>query len=620
MFIGGLLTVLLSHVYLDDWKGWLFFVAGFLLLFSDPLFLNLGERADRGLWTAWVLGFAALLFYFLRQWTDMPVETVAQGGDSLLGRLRLVLLTLFLFALLLSFLYRLSLSLSHGALRAATPSLNLSRRRYLLNTLYSLFAGLIVFALVNMLTTIRNPSLDLTPGFYSFDENSRAIIKSVDRDVQGFVFLPAQQAIRDSSDRRTVPELFRIAEDIRVMVEQLPIINSKIKLEFLNADLDSDRMADFRSIANGTIIFRVLKEGEEADIGQKPYVERRVYVHTEKDLLKMEREITRSLIQVSSPQKTLYFTSSNGERFDLSGTASEPASVELLKNELRFYNFHLKKLDHTNGWPGPIPDDAEAVVVLGNTVPFAPEARSAMLDYLKTGGRLFLTIDPLGAEDFEWLLSQMPKPRYAFRRAFLSNVSSMPGVAVTDNTAEHRITENLSIAGKKLIVMPGSSYFETVTGGEDTPGDPAFAGVKATTFLYSAYRTILDFNRNGKQDGDEKTGRYALGIAYENPENKEGPKFAVFSGVDWLTNRGLRFPVDQRNVILAADTLFWLTESPLAAALTPKERKTRNIQVTDDLKFRNILLGMVLFPVLTVLVSALGVYFHRRKRSATGEG
>lgn len=613
---------------MDTLKGAAFMIAGSVLALSDPAlrftpaFRKKDEAIEKGLVVAWGLGLLAIVFFFIRNSLDIPVETIVSGGESLVGRLRQVLLILFVFAYAGSVLYRLALGMGANAVRRNQP-LNNHRRQYLRQTVLSVLAAFPLFALVNYVSAVRNPTLDLTPGYYSFSDDARTIIKSLDKEVQGYVFLPDQQAVHESGKRTKVPELFRIAEDVRVMLEQLPLINSKIKLTFLNADLDADRMADFKSASNGSIIFRVLKSGD-VDPDAKPYLERRAYVYREKDIVKLEREVTRALIQVSSPHKNLYFTASNGERYAMTDPSMANGSVATFTEEIQFYNFFPKALKHSSGWPGPIPADAGALVILGPTVPFGPEARKAINDYIANKGRVFIAIDPDGQEHFDWLLSSSKKRQFRFKKAFLSNLPKLPGTIVTDNVVGHRITENVSIAGSRLIAMPKSGHFEEVKNSpkpkEETPAEMTpLKDVEPFVFLYSTYNTVIDENRNGKKDGAEKSGRLPLALVYADEKNPDATKVAVYSSVDWLSNSGLRFPLDQRNIILGADTLFWLTESKIAAAMKIKERKTRNVQVTDDLKFRNLVLGMLLFPALIGMSLGAGVYLYRRKRKALGE-
>ncbi|HNJ35260.1 MAG TPA: LPXTG cell wall anchor domain-containing protein, partial [Leptospiraceae bacterium] len=61
-------------------------------------------------------------------------------------------------------------------------------------------------------------------------------------------------------------------------------------------------------------------------------------------------------------------------------------------------------------------------------------------------------------------------------------------------------------------------------------------------------------------------------------------------------------------------SLSFLMENPIAAGLVPEQRKTRSIPVTEGLKFRNFILGVVAFPLSTVLLTLGGVWLYRRRR------
>ncbi len=679
----GVLTLFLSAGYLGSGVGIAVFVLAVLISLADPavLLAKDGKNLDRGYLYAWGLVLLAVIFFFVRNSLDVPLDKVKTGGDPFITRLRYLLLVLFVLSIFAGIVWRLTLSLGYSSRESITTSLNQQRSLNLNRTLLSIFAVVPLLVLVNYLTIVRNPVWDLSPGYYSFGPEARTIIKSIDQEVQAFVFLPVQQAVRNREKGFTKPELLRIAEDVRNMVEQMPVINSNIKMQFKNADLQTDRLAGFKNIRNGTILFRVPKVNVTG-VDDKPYVERRVYVYTERDMDKLEHGIIQALIQVSAPKKTIYFTAANGERYS-TRTDKQFGGVKTFLDQLRFYNFTTKVLDHNKNWPGPIPDDADAVVVLGPKVAFDKVARQALKDYLGRDGRIMVAIDPGGREQFDWLLeNNRGTSNYKFDNTYMSLQKNFPGLVVTDGIAKHRLTDNISTSGNKFMVMPRPGRFELLKAkippkgkkpsADKTPSGP-LSGLKSTVILNSGYRTILDKNRNGVKDKNETSGRYHLGVAYEQkkgpagkkstkkktppkspaagkkdgktdgkpgdknadkkndkqPVNKpakrereDGPKIVFYSGVDWLSDQAMRYRVlrrEHRNVELAVDSVLWLTENPLAAAIQPKKRKSRSIRVTDDLKLRNMVLGIILFPVLIGLTTGLGVFFYRRKRKFIGE-
>jgi hypothetical protein len=253
-------------------------------------------------------------------------------------------------------------------------------------------------------------------------------------------------------------------------------------------------------------------------------------------------------------------------------------------------------------------------VIAGPTSQFSTEARKSILDYLAAGGKVMAAIDPAGQEDMSWLLDACDST-FRLQKAFMSSEAVLPGIPITDSFENHRITENLNLAGRAFIVLPESGFFAPKPAGPP-PILVLQSGqekLKQTVFLYTRYNTILDTNRNGKKDPGEESGRYPVGLSFEYPDHK-GARVVVHAGVGWMTDLGLRFRIDQRNIILAQDSISYLLESPLAAALIPEQRKSRSIPITDDLKFRNLILGVFAFPLGTVTLIGLGVFFFRRRK------
>ncbi|MCR9142612.1 MAG: GldG family protein [bacterium] len=619
VFFTGTLIFFLAVSFDQGLQSMLFAGLGLILALSDPLVCIFGRSGavrgrgiERGLWISWGAGLLAVSFFLARNLMEVPVDQLVAGEDSFLPRLRLAFLFLFLLSYGAALVYRLMMSLSHSVEAVASTGVVEQKQSYLKGAAYSIFALVTVLVLVNYVVGNRNPSLDLSPGFYSFSDDAQTIIGSIDADVKLYAFLPEQQAVRTRADRQRQPELYRITDELRVMISNIPKANPKIDLEFLNADLQAFNTQEFGTVSNGTLIFRVLRQDAAAE---KPYVERRVYVTSQKDMNKLEREVTRALLYVASPQRNLYFTASNGERYSLTRNTERAASVESLKEQLRFFNSTLYSLDTNNGWPGPIPEEATVVFILGPTVPFGPEARQAIIDYVKGGGRLFIALDPAGREDFAWLRSELGGKGYDYKTQVLTS-TNLTGVAVVNTFGDHGIVEGLASGLQPLIVMPLSGSFVSAA---RQLTDPQVAEARAlkdltpTEFLHSPHTAFHDANRNGRRDGAETAARSILGLAYQQAGVPDGAKVVMFSGVDWLAERGLSFPVVNKNMTLASQGLFWLTESPLVAALAPKEKQSRTIQISEDAKFWLILFAL-LFPVVVGAGLGFSIYWFRKNR------
>ena len=612
LFAGSLL-LFFSSSFTGTVSGMIYITAGGIVFLTDPVLYYLGIYKTKIAYDLkYNLVYASMASALAVFYARFLIHVPAEGGATAYS-VKNILLIIIIFLYIFSVMFRFSLYLLQES-REETGGAAANRGKYMMETLYSVLIALLLFLIVNYLGAVKNPSLDLSPGYYSFGENSKTIIRSLDRDVKIYAFLPVQQASSGSSRNTGSPALYRIAEDIKVFLEQLPAINGRIEVEFINADLEAPQLIDFPSVGNGTIVFRVYNKDTDSGSLKHPYTERRIQIATENDMETIERESVRSLIQVSSSPKKLYMTSLNGERKIESEKILAIDGMNIFKNMLSFYNFQSFTLDHKNGWPGSIPDDCDVLMILGPTVPLSGQAKTAIMEYLKKGGRVFIAIDPAGREDFSWLLKNELQIPYEFKSDFITNVNNFPGTPITDLYGKHRITENLSAVGKNIVLFPSAGYF--LKNQNMSPGalksDTEFKSISSVEIVMTLSGSFLDRNKNGVRDAGEDSGNYVLGLAVEN---EKLPLLAVFSGVNWISNAGMGFPVANKNAILAADTLFWMTESRLAADIPPEKRDSRSIQITDDLKFRNMMLGMVLFPFATIIFSLSGVYFYRKKRS-----
>lgn len=512
----GLGTALISWSFVDSYWGVALVAIGSLLAVSDPVVL-LGikreRQPERTYLIAYGLALLAVLLYVVRVALDVPLDK-SGDGTPLIVRLRSLLLVLFFVSFSAGLLLRLGLMLGYSSRRSVTESLARIRQQSLARAVTSLVGALLFLVVVNYGTSLRNPSWDLTPGYFSFGSEARTLVRSLDRTVEVIAFLPAQQMVRNRKSGVTPPELFLVAEDVRGMLEQLPLINNRISLDFRNADLGLIDLTEFGSVNNGTIVLRVRKTGAAA-ADDKPYVERRVHVYNEKDLEKFEKEIVRALIQVSSPSKVMYFTASNGERYDFTDNARKLEGLSELQEAMRFYNLSIRRLDHQQNWPPKVPDDADALVIAGPAVPFSDDARAAVVEYLKKDGRVFISIDPAGKEHFGWLFAAMQGKQYTYSNEPLS--FRYPDIVITDSIPEHRITESVALRADRIMVLPQTGRFEEARG--DAKGAPGpferVLNFKSTAIIHSAPGTVVDLNRNGKKDGAELTGRYTLGLAFE---------------------------------------------------------------------------------------------------------
>ncbi|MBW7859271.1 MAG: Gldg family protein, partial [Leptonema sp. (in: Bacteria)] len=509
---------------------------------------------------------------------SLPVDKSGLVQNSLVGRLRLILLALFLILIFAGFVYRFWLGIE-ASTNDATYNQNVRSK-------YGSIAALQVIGLVILLTGLnvvanyRNLSFDLTPGYFSFSEPAQSIISAIDRPIQVHSFLPVQQVV---SGRSTSSDLLNISEDLRVLVEQLQIINPKITVEFHNSDLIDTENPEFRGIANGTFLVRSFSQSAATDT---PFAERKVYVNGAKDLDSFEKNMVEAIVQVTLPPSKVYFAVSNGERKSMLGRRTSNLINEF-QNSLKLYNLQVTNLESKPNLM--IPEDAKILALIGPKIAYSSESRKSILDYWNRGGQLFITIDPTGNEDFNWLLTAT-ESKYRLQPSYLSMFSDRPGLLATNEFGDHSITRSLQL-NRSAVLFLGNGFF-------NIQNSNVVPDLNQSILLESDSRSFNDLNRNGKIDTGEISKRYLLAIALEL---KDKGQAVITSDSEWLTDGMLLFPIENSNLKFGLESMLWLVGKTEIPGVIIKEKSNRAIQVTDELKSRNIILGVFVFPIFTLM-------------------
>ena len=669
---GVIYYLLCSVLFFVSWESYNSSILGLLLasvLITDLLYtlvLYIRWKLRRSFLWAWGLQLVAILsFIAYRAVENSPPQPESL---SLLAQLYLhldsLLFFLFLCTYVAALIYRFALGLSLSSYHGHLPSHELGHEKqkysYLQASLSSIFAFFLFLALLNYVAATRDRVWDFSPGQLSLSSKAKTLLRSVHRPVHIYAFLPQLQAIPNQAKTNLyAPELHKIAGNIRAQLKQMALINSKIQVSFYNADLEALEIESeqrFGRVSNGLVIVRshlssISKKAEAAsrlnsEGGRSPseadFAERRLYFASEKDLGRFEKDICKAIVHVASPKKRIYFTTKNGEMHPFLGKQSETPGVQTLQDQLQFYNFELRELDILGSTvaadpslplskQGPaIPKDADIVAILAPNIPFSQRLQSKILSYLASGASLFVSIDPLGKEDFTWLLEALePLEQYRFQssaRNILTN-TNFQQLLVSHRLQKHSITATLSSISNALIVLPYQGYFQRLHSPRNSTNRKAHAKPNSTDLshlrelrphilLYSPVNTYIDSNANQRKDPKEKLGEQVLALAYapkQGDSPKKSSKLLIYAGSEWLSERGMRFAMRHHNALLASESFLWLAESPIAATLHEKEVPKRNILLTEQLKERLLLYGLLLFPVSMGIALGLLLYFYRRR-------
>jgi hypothetical protein len=543
----------------------------------------------------------AFLLFQLRVFLDFPTRSGVPIEASPIPKIRDFLLVLVVLFTLISLIFATLLFLSKQSERVQTE-IGKDKRTLLQNTFLNFLYIAPILVLVNYITVQRNYSFDLSSiGKFSYSETSRSILKQIDREISITAFYPRPL---EASSKEESWSLSAIRPDVEIYLENLTSINSKIKIKFINADVETDLMGDFPGVSNGTILVRSLKQGSKID--GNPYIEERVLVQTKKDLEDLERKIVQSINNVTLPPRKVYITVQNGERFgqNFAGNVSEQTAK--LTQAFNFFNFSVKGLTYQEGWP-KIPEDTDLLVILGPTVPYSEEARQSIWEYIeKRNGNLLITIDPYGQEKLEWLLE---KSNLQFQYANLRQIEGKAELIAT-NFPDHPVHSNIN--RKELgVVFPYSGYFEKITTRTDSI-------LEDSNLLESGFTVFIDKNKNEKRDPDESNSNFIFGSVLqlkkssnENSESSRG-KILLFAGTSWITDRYFLYNL---NPVLFTNCINWVFSNPTIASILPKKEEVPTITLTSGQKVVIWSVGLFGFPGTIIAVLSFYVANRRRRRS-----
>lgn len=573
----------------------------FLFIFFNKKSIPQENRSNS--YIAFSLGIAAFILYHIRIYLDFPLASGVSEESTIYPKLRDLLLTLIVILSLSFLIYSILLD---NAKRAMTSSNALTIRKYglLKSSFFSFLSILPILIAVNYLSVIKNYNFDLTAkGKYSFSKNSRSIIQNVKKEIQIFAFYPRHL---ESSGPESSFALSMIRPDIEIILDQLKSINPLITVKFINADVETDLLGNIGQASNGSILIRTLKENS---FTKNPFAEQRIAVQEPSDLEDIERKLTQSILNITTEEKIAYMTVTNGERFGAGFQNLPNEQINKFVSLLSFLNFKVQPIGLEKKWPPEIPNDANALLIIGPTVPLSKEAKNSIMDFVtKKNGSLFISVDPVGTEDFNWILE---KANLTYNRAILSQPNDRYGILIAKNFGKHPIEEILD--KKNLgLVFPYSGFFEKIQKKEK----PIF---ETSLLVESGFESFIDLNSNGKFDTKEKKSNFQLGYALQlkdQPNNKNptnsGSRVVVFSGTSWLTDQYFSLNI---NSGFAANSINWISQREVLQGIVSKKTEIQPISLTDNQKQIVWVFGMFVFPGLIAFSCSLFVYLRRKNSS-----
>ncbi|HVY27103.1 MAG TPA: Gldg family protein [Polyangiaceae bacterium] len=384
LYLGGLALVLMGERVLSGlekgagavtWFGVLAIVAATALRFS-PKFKAQGERAniERLLAILSVLGLVALAIYSAT--TDSGAERfgisklTAEKRDHAIDLLRVLWISLLTLAVVPQIFAETALRPMRRAERPEARRVKAAAMAGASLALVAVYGSLLVYA-----------SGGITKKWdYSYFKTSRPgestikIAKSITEPIRVVAFYPDVNQVRG---------------EVESYLKELGAVSPKLKVEVRDRLLSPKLAKELRATQDGVIILSKGTVTYTLTIGTEMEAAR-------PKLLTLDRDFQEQLLKAVRSHKTVYFTVGHGEINDPPrGTAeADGRTANIAKLLLQKQNVTVKDLGLSQGLGSDVPNDADAVVILGPSEAFAPEEIGALQRFADRGGHLLLALDP----------------------------------------------------------------------------------------------------------------------------------------------------------------------------------------------------------------------------------
>lgn len=458
---------------------------------------------------------------------------------------------------------------------------------------------------------------------YSLSEKSLNIVAGLEEDIRVVVFMtpgsPMFAQVRELLDRYTAA-------------------SERIQVEYVDPDRDLVRaqavVDELGILARDTVI---LSAGERSkhvtsdDLAELDYSGMQYGQGPTMKAFTGEEQLTSAILSlVAARVPKLYFVTGHGEASIDQGTSAPERGLRILEEVLRRENMQVEDVSLLSG---TVPDDADALAIIGPSQPFTKAEIEVLDSYLERGGRLLVCLDPLidpgasmRATRLEGLLAARgvevhddlvvdPERRLPFfdlSAVYLTDFGSHPVTTGLEGVAVLLpVTRSLAavpadgVTTQVIVETSGGGWGETnlgqlaagepVTKDDDDTAGPVAVGVVAEPAAEAPVEA---------QDlGPEPAG--------ETPSSADsaGFRLAVYGDSDFLVDSQID---NAGNLTLALNTLNWLVAQDQALGIPPRDVEQVNLYLTRGQ------LGLVLFVTvigmpLAAIVLGIVMWFKRRR-------
>lgn len=476
----------------------------------------------------------------------------------------------------------------------------------------TLLLGLGILVLLNFLNYRHHQRWDLSEGrINALSSQTVKVLENLDQDIKLTGFFEDEQG----------------GSGFRNLAREYRYLSSRVEFEVVDPLKDPGKVAQYEITRNGQV---VVEGSGKQEVIEDP----------------TEEKLTNSIIKVTRElEKVVYFLTGHGEH-ELS--ASEPEGYSTVESEIKKQNYRVETYNLAE--ENKIPEDASLLVSAGPKVDFFPNELELLKEYLASGGKFFLLVDPesdVEMNDFLALYGIELKDDFVVDATGLGQLFGFGAAAPLGvDYASHPITEDfqqtmsifpgtrsvatvsseLDYVTNELVRSSPQSWGETEIEAEEVSFDEQ---VDAAGPVAMAVVSVKSIEPAGAEEAPEESGdESGAKEATDSPDDGSTPntsleeeeegaaeenqavesRVVVFGDSEFASNAYFGTAV---NGDLFLNVVSWLAEDTDLLSIRPKDPENRTMTLTAQDSRMIFWATVVLFPLAT-LVFGIAVWSRRR--------
>jgi ABC-type uncharacterized transport system involved in gliding motility auxiliary subunit len=451
---------------------------------------------------------------------------------------------------------------------------------------------------INLIMIKYDIKWDLTPNkIYSLSEETEELIKNLDKEVTIYGLFD-DGTIPMSNDLGSAEGTY---EAVTKLIDKYKSLSSKIKVKYIDPLKDPDILTELdrentQGLKQGDFFFVCGNKGRKV-MGSELM---KTYYSQENEMLSMsfftaETKFTSAIKIVSSDRTpTIYFTQGHQE------TNYEENYTFLKDGVLEYFGYETKSLDLMTS--EKVPEDADAIFVMGPKMDLTPSESQKITDYLNKGGKALFMFDPIAPNrdlpEFDKVLAEygMVLNYDRVKENDSSRHTSGDPYSITISPEVNEINAKINQYDGFKIAMPNSRSINILKTKKD--------GLEVTPLLKTSKTAVGE--QIDKSKGRDLDGPLNLGVAAEYPSI--GAKIMVIGNASFFTDRFLR----EYNSIYFFDSINdFLLYKDDSINIQSKSMEAERLNLTQ--REANIT-GIIIVFVVPFLIFAIGTAVWMRRR------